>query len=414
MKITVNKIITWMGVSFNFDAHYFTKNTFWVLVGQAIASLAAFITTVVFANYVPKNIVGDYRLIISIYSVLTFFALSGLSAALIRSIVLGQDGALYTALAIKKKYGIIAFLVGAGIALYFWVLGGNAIFGISIFIMSLCLPIIESYSVYAPYLQGKHEFKYSSIYTGIIKLVSSLAVISAAYIVPETIYLIAAFYIAQAIAVYLQYKFLVKRFPPKNNIQDEGMLPYARHTTLAGVFYMLLGQADKFIVYHFFGPISLASYWIASTIPQEAGRVVVTALQVAYPKFVKGDHDIIKHILVKKLTTLTLVLLCASLSYTVLAYPFFYIFFPQYVNEVNKSIVLMFGFAVIPHMFVWQYYTAKRNVKVVYINNIADPVLQVVLYLILIPPFGIWGLVYAIFAKTALMNLLAWHVIKKY
>ena len=74
----------------------------------------------------------------------------------------------------------------------------------------------------------------------------------------------------------------------------------------------------------------------------------------------------------------------------------------------------MFGFAVIPHMFVWQYYTAKRNVKVVYINNIADPVLQVVLYLILIPPFGIWGLVYAIFAKTALMNLLAWHVIKKY
>lgn len=414
MKITVNKTISWLGATFNFDAHYFTKNTFWVLVGQTMASLAAFITTVVLANYVSKNVVGDYRLIISIYSVLTFFSLSGLSSALIGSIVHGQDGSLRVALAIKKKYGVVAFFVGTIIALYFWVLKGNAVFGISIFIMSVCLPIIEAYSVYVPYLQGKHEFKYSSVYTGIAKIVTALAVVFVAYIIPATIYLIAVFYITQTIVVYVQYKYLTKRFPPKNDLQDEGMVSYSKHTTFAGVFNMLLGQADKFIIYHFFGPISLASYWIASTIPQEVGRVVVTVLQVAYPKFVKGDHDAIKHVLSKKLVTLTVVLVTVSLVYTVLAYPFFHIFFPQYIGDVNKSIVLMFGFAIIPHMFVWQYYTAKRNIKVVYINNIVDPVLQVTLFLILIPPFGVWGLVYAVFAKTAFMNLLAWYVLKKY
>lgn len=414
VKITVNKIITWLGVTFNFDAHYFTKNTFWVLVGQAMASLAAFFTTVVLANYVPKNIVGDYRLIISIYSVLAFFALSGLSSALIRSIVHGQDGALHEALLLKRKYSVVAFFVGVSIALYFWVLRGNVVFGISILVMSLCLPVIESYSIYGAYLQGKHEFKHSSIHSGIIKLVSGLGVIITAYIIPETVYLIATFYIMQAVVVYLQYNFLVKKFPPKNNTQDDGMASYSKHTTLAGVSYMLLGQADKFIIYHFFGPISLASYWIASTIPQEVGRVVVTVLQVAYPKFVKGDHDTVKHVLSKKLVTLTIALLLVSLLYTVLAYPFFHIFFPQYIDDVSKSIVLMFGFAIIPHMFVWQYYTAKRNIKVVYASNIGDPILQVILYILLIPFYGVWGLVYAIFAKTAIMNLFAWHVLKKY
>lgn len=414
MKNKLNIFISFLGEKFNFDAHYFAKNTFWVLIGQVIASVSSFIVTVVIANYVSKNVAGDYRLIISFYPILTFFMLSGLSSAFIRSIVKGQDGTLEDALAIKKKYGVIAFLVGACIAFYFGILKENSIFGISILVMSLCLPLIETYSIYLPYLQGKQEFKYSSINSGITKLVSGLAIALIAFIFPETIYLIVGFYGTQVIVVYIQYKMLIKKFPPVNTIKDEDMVPYSKHTTFAGIFYMILGQMDKFTIYHFFGPISLASYWIASTIPQEVGRVLVTTLQVVYPKFVKGEHRDIKHILIKKLKTLTLAMLTISFIYIVLAYPFFQIFFPQYIEEVGKSIVLMFGFAVIPHMFVWQYYTAKRNTKVVYINNAADPILQVALYIILIPPFGVWGLVYAIFAKTLCMNLLAWYVLKKY
>lgn len=414
VKITINRMITRLGEVFHFDAHYFTKNTFWLLFGQAMASLAAFATTVIFANYVPKNIVGDYRLILSVYAVLTFFALSGLSAALIRSIVHEKDGTLRVALATKKRYSILAFLVGLGAVFYFWVLKENAVFGISILVMSVCLPVIEAYSIYSPYLQGKHNFKYSSVHGGIVKIVSGAVVIFVAYISPEVIYLISAFYITQAIVVYFQYKFLTKKFPPRNDIEDEEMVPYSKHTTLAGVFYMILGQADKFIVYHFFGPISLASYWIASTVPQEVSRVLVAVLQVAYPKFVKGDHETMKQLLTKKLMTLTWVLIAVACAYTLLAYPFFHLFFPQYSSDVSKSIVLMFGFAIVPHIFVWQYYTAKKNVAVVYINNIIDPVAQVILYILLIPFFGIWGLVYAILIKTIFMNLLAWYVLRKY
>jgi O-antigen/teichoic acid export membrane protein len=410
----INNIISWAGDTFQFDAHYFAKNTFWLLVGQAMASVASFLVAVVLANFVPKNVVGDFRLITSFYAVLVFFALSGLSSALIRAIVEGKDGALHVALQAKRKYGILALVAGIMLSLYFWVLKGNYVFGVSILVMSMCLLIIEAYSLYLPYLQGKYEFKYSSIQTGIIKVASGIAVIAVSFTVPETIYLVSAFYLIQVVVVYIQFYSLTKKFPPTNTTSDSDMVPYARHMTLAGVFYMLLGQADKLIVYKFFGPISLASYWIASAVPQEVGRVVVTALQVAYPRFVKGEHKDMKEVLAKKLLMLTGVLFVVSLLYALVAYPFFHIFFPQYVSEVSKSILLMFGFVIIPHMFIWQYYTAKRNVAVVYINNTLDPVLQVVLYVALIPFYGVWGIVYATLAKTLIMNVLAFYILKRY
>ncbi len=414
VKKLLNAFISFLGQKFNFDAHYFAKNTFWLLLGQGIASVSMFAVTVVLANNVPKSVLGDYRVIISVYSTLTFFALSGITPALTRSIVNGYDGSLALALATKKKYSLPAFFIGIGISFYFWVVRDNPIFGVSFLIMSLCLPAIEAYALYVPYLQGKHEFKFSSLSTGILRLSSSAAVAIAAYLHPTTIYIVGAFYGAQAVTLFVQYKVLVTKFPPENANEDKDMIPYSRHTTFAGLFYMILGQADKFIMYHFFGSISLASYWIASTIPQEVGKITNAALQVAYPKFVKGDHSTIKPILIKKLVTLTWVFVAISCIYACVAFPFFHIFFPRYIDQVWKSIVLMFGFAVVPHIFVWQYYIAQRNVKVMYISNAVDPILQVALVVAFVPFFGVWGFVYSVVAKTFILNILAWYILRRY
>lgn len=414
MKNKINQAIGALGERFNFDAHYFTKNTFWLLVGQGMMSLAAFVSTVVLANYVSKQGIGDYRLIISIYAIVTFFSLPGIGVALIHSVVNGKDGSLQEAMAIKKSYSLLAFAVSVAIAIYFGIFRQNLLLGIGVFIMGACLPIIETYSLYIAYLQGVHEFKYSSFNTGIVKIISSIAVITAVFVYPIALYLVAAFYISQAIAIYWQYKIFIKKFPPKNNSKDDQMLPYAKHLTYASTISLFFGQADKFILYHFFGPIALAQYWIASTLPQEVSRVISTASQVIYPKFIKGNHEEMKKWLPKKLLQVTVVLLGISMLYAFIAYPFFHIFFPQYIDQVGKSIVLMFASVVVPYTFVWVFYTAKRNVKVTYISNIFDPVLQVVLYIVLIPLYGVWGLVSAIFIKMLIMNIFAWFVLKFY
>jgi O-antigen/teichoic acid export membrane protein len=176
---------------------------------------------------------------------------------------------------------------------------------------------------------------------------------------------------------------------------------------------LLFGQADKFILYHFFGPAALASYWIASTIPQEVGRVISTVGQVAYPKFVKVDTENARRVFPRRFLMSVLILFGISLLYAVVAYPFFSFFFPAYIGEVSKSIVLMFAFAIIPHYFVWGYFSAKGRHKIIYLSNTLEPVLQISLYVALIPLFGIWGLVYSMLIKMVLMNTVAWYVLKK-
>lgn len=413
MKNKINNGITWLGKRFEFDSHYFVKNSLWLLMGQGIMSFSALIATVFLANFVSQQNLGDYRMIIAIYGTLAFFALPGIGVALMRSIANGNDGAMNDAIKIKTKFTLVAILVGAITAFYFGIYRENTYFGLSVLIATLCLPFIETFSLYASFLQGKHDFKHSSFNAGLVKLFSTISVIFASYFYPTVVVLVGAFYISQAAVTFLQYKILLKKFPPQNDKKDEEMLPYAKHITYAGIFGMLFGQADKFILYHFFGPIALAKFWIASTIPQEIGRVLGTVVQVSFPKFAKvGDYNITKKRLFKRFWLLTISLILLSLVYSLIAYPFFSLFFPQYIDGVSKSIVLMFAFAVTPSMLIWQYYTAKRNIKVIYINNMVDPVLQVILYIILIPLFGIWGLVYSIFIKTVIMNLLALYILK--
>ena len=413
MRKNINHIITSLGRRFNFDAHYFVKNTFWLLVGQAIVSFASFLLTVALANHVSKHDLGDYRLVISIYSTITFFALSGLAQALIRSIVIGKEGSLQVALALKKKYSILAGIIGIGFSLYFWYFKNNQIVGISILIAAICLPIIETYSIYNPYLQAKHEFRFSSIHTGIVKFVAALAVIVATYFVPTTIYLVIAFYFTQAIVTYLQYQYLIKKIPPKNNEVDTTVHSYAKHITAASALNLIFGQADKFILYHFFGPVALAQYWIAISLPQEAGRIIGTVAQVAYPRLIKGNHEEDKKKLPKNLLLFSLFSLTISILYSLTAHMFFAFFFPAYVGEATKSIVLMFALTVVPHWFIWQYFTAKGYVKIVYLGNSVEPILQIILYCMLIPFFGVWGLVYSILIKTILMNCFSLYILKR-
>lgn len=412
MRSKINNLITRVGQKFGVDSHYFIKNTFWLLLGQGVISIAAFASTVVLANFVSKNSLGDYRLIVSVYNTLTFFALSGASTALIRSVVKGKEGSLALALSLKKRYGVLSFFVGTMIAVYFGFFKNNPMLGIGFFVMSACLPIIEAYSIYIPYLQAKHEFRYSSMHSGLVKLFAAITIIIVTYYHPTTIYLVAGFYISQALVTFFQYKLLTKQFPPKNNEVDTGMHQYAKHLTTAPFLGLLLSQADKIILYHFFGPIALAQYWIASSIPQEFGRVIGTLAQVVYPKLIEVSSLGHKKSFVKKLLVFTGVLFLISIFYSIIAYPFFSIFFPKYVDQAAMSIVLMFAAAVVPNWFVWQYYMAKGNIKIVYMANTLEPVIQIALYVLLVPFFGVWGLVLAVFFRTLCMNLVSFYVLR--
>ena len=110
----------------------------------------------------------------------------------------------------------------------------------------------------------------------------------------------------------------------------------------------------------------------------------------------------------------TVVLGAICIVYYFCAPYIFQIFLPQYQDADGISIVLMFGFGFIPYYMVWQIFSAKKNVPVLYYISIGEPIMVVVLYLVLIPFYGIWGIAVALVSKTLVMNALAiWYLYRK-
>jgi O-antigen/teichoic acid export membrane protein len=383
------------------------RNSVWMLVGQACISLSAFVLTYVLANFVNKDIVGMYRYLLSLYASISVFALLGMGTALMRSTANGNTVSLSFAVKEKMKYGILAAFGMVGIAAVHAYQSGIDALTITLLGAAIALPCIEAYSLYSPYLQGASRFKESSIYSALARILINGAVIFFAFFYPNLYSITAAYLISTLLISYFFYR-IAKAKVKQEGVVDAEMLPYAKHLTFMGLLSAFVSQLDKFILFWFFGPVSLATYWIASIIPQEFGRIVSTISQTLFPKFVREDETYFLATLKKFFLISFGMLILISVVYFILAPYVFELFFPKYIDIALLSAWLMFAFACVPHLFVWQILSAKKKVGQLYVLSIADPALQVVLYFICIPLLGIPGLVLAQVIKTLVLNIAAY------
>ena len=65
----------------------------------------------------------------------------------------------------------------------------------------------------------------------------------------------------------------------------------------------------------------------------------------------------------------------------------------------------MCAYGFVPYYFVWQIFSAQKDVKIMYVLNTLEPIILVTLYLILVPLYGVWGVIATIFIKNLAFNL---------
>ncbi|MFM2424365.1 MAG: hypothetical protein RLZZ70_756 [Candidatus Parcubacteria bacterium] len=390
-----------------------TSHSIWMLSGQFVVSVSAFLLTYILANFVSKEVVGEYRFVLAAYSTISVFALYGISTALMQSVAAGASGSVFLAFKEKLRFGLVGSLLFTLLALYYLFYTPSESLFWALILCALLLPPLEAYGLYGSYLQGVRSFKLSAVFLSLDRVVTTGAVAISVYFSPTLLPLVATYLIAHCVMVYVLYTISIKHIPP-NNDSDSKMISYAKHVTVMSLFSAVISQLDKYILFFFFGPVPLALYWIASVLPQEVARVVSVISGTFFPRYVTMEQNALMRV-VRKLywvSALILGLVCVAYAFSA---PFIFEFFlPQYTDADGISIVLMFGLGFIPYFLVWQIFSAKKNVPVLYYLSIGEPVLTVLLYIGLIPLFGIWGLVYAICIRTIIMNLLALCVLYKY
>src|SRR3989344_3617190 len=155
--------LQFLGDYFETDAVYVAKSGFWLSLGQIFSSGLAFLLSIFFANYVSKDIYGQYKFVLSITGILGALSLTGMGTIVIQAVARGAEGILKDAVKTTLRWGFIILLFGLGGSVYYF-LNGNNVLGFSMLIAALALPITNSFGLYGGYFSGKKNFKMSTLY----------------------------------------------------------------------------------------------------------------------------------------------------------------------------------------------------------------------------------------------------------
>jgi O-antigen/teichoic acid export membrane protein len=389
----MQRLLNYLQQLLRIDVRSTLRSGSWLSLNYGVQIGVGVITTVALANLLSKESLGTYQYIIAVAGVLSIFTLTGLGTAITRGVALGHEGLLRSSVWLKLKWSIGIVLTSAAVAAYY-LYNGNFELGLAFLIVGACAPFIESFKLYENYLHGKEAFRDTVLLGAWRKPLPLLATVATAWFYPEPLALITAYFLSNAISLALVYFSVIKKYNPPSESHAE-TVTYSKHLSVIRSIGIASSHFDKLLLWHFLGPVAVASFTIAQLAVRYSGVFLNTLSALALPRFSKRDLPTLQRTLPRKVALLTVGMLFAAISYAALAPFFFPILFPQYPESIILSQVLALAFFLIPRSLYTQALSAHRQTKAQYILSIATPITHISLLIILIPMYGLWGAVYA-------------------
>ena len=384
------------------DIHYLARGSFWLGIGRIFGALVAFGLSVLYARYLPKELYGDYRYVLSGLGALGIFALPGVATVITRGVARGFEGTFRrgSLLIFASSFGVM--LGGFGIAVWFF-LHGNAVLGWGFIVAALFMPFAEGLGNWRAYFDGRRMFYEKTLWNIGANLFYGLSMMGAVGIIlmfslypwQSLIVLLGMSVLGHALPNIVAYLFAMRRVP-RGAPSEQGALRYGVYLSFLDVPSTVVMYLDGILLHAFIGPSALAIYSFAIAAPEQMKGLMSAAAITAFPKISQRTDTIearqeIKKTLPAKLLRASLFTALAVAAY-ILAAPFlFHIFLPAYQESVPYSKVFAVSLVFFPFGLFGTALKTEGNLKKVFGYQTAAPVAQIIFLFLLIPSFGLWG-----------------------
>jgi len=391
------------------DMVYLARGGSWLILGRAISMLTGLGIMVAFGHLVSKEVFGAFQYILSIAGILAIFSLPGIDAALIMNIAKGNEKMIIPCFKEKVKWGTIGSLISLFIA--FWYLfQQNFSLGFSFLIVALFLPFINSLLLYLSFWQGKKRFDIQNKYYIFYNLLAAFLLILIIILTKNLILIVFGYFLAFTLAGTIFYKLTIKKI--LDGEEEKETISFGKHLTLMQAAASFSSYIDKIILWKFLGPISVAIYAFAER-PVLNFLSLIPISELALPKLSQRKIKEIKKELFKKFLKLFLVAVLATLVYIFFCPYLYKFFFPAYLDSIQYSQFLSLIIIFSPFALLGTAFFAEMKKKELYTLNIIPPVLKIILLLVLVPLFGIWGVVYSFLGSQIINGALTLYFFKK-
>ena len=377
------------------DNVYLAKGGFWLSLGKFFALGISFLSAIAFANLLNPATYGNYKYVLSLVGMLGIFSLTGISTAISQAVARGLEGSFYAGFKTRLKWALLGSLVALGMAGYYWRQGNNLLI-LPLILTAIFLPLLNASHLYTSFLSGKKIFNAQAQYGILSQVISTGAIIAALFLTKNLFWLIAVYFISNTFLESFFYLLTKFKFRP-NKKEDSQTIPYGKYLTLLDIVSVVGSYLDKILLFSLVGPAQLAIYSFATLPPEQLkGFAEENINSLAFPKLAAKSPEEIKANIMKKVWRLAILAGIMVMGYFLLAPYIYKIFFPQYLNSILYSQIFTLSFIFLPTIFLSNVFEAKMMKKELYTLKLIISPLKIILYLILIPLYGIWGVIAAI------------------
>lgn len=399
------------------DMVYFASGNFWLLGGRFIAIITGMGLSVAFANLLPKETFGTYKYVISLAGILSAFSLTGMGTSVVRSVAQGFDSIIKKSFWTSFKWSLAGTSTLSIIGSIYYFINGNNTLGIALLFIALTYPILGSGGMATSFLHGKKDFKRLTT-LGIPRNILSIFIILIALLISKNVLvIIGTYFISNAIISLSYYLYVLKIYKPDtNNIDKEVEIEnkrYARHLSVMGFFSLVASEIDKLLLWHFAGPVQVAIYSLALTPVNELKNLTENIFPLALPKFANKDISEVKKRIPFRILQMTLIILPIIIIYILLVPFLFKFLFPKYMESIIYTQLLALILILQSKGFIETLFTAHAKVKQKYLTTFVSSLFKIILFVILIPQYGILGIIYSVLLSELLSYAFTIYLFRK-
>jgi O-antigen/teichoic acid export membrane protein len=371
------------------DMYALVKSGFWLNLNFLTSALLSLLFSVIVAHFLSKDVYGTYQYVLSLAGIIGVFSLTGMNSAVTRAVARGNEGAMKQSIPIQLAWGTVSLLIALGTGMYYY-LHGNSELALSLAAIGFLQPIANAANTYAPFLNGRKNFRALYWYDTVSNIIYVVSMALTILYGPHVLYLVFVYFFGTMLVDVGLYLYTLVAYKPNDKTDDETMR-YGAHLSAINILGTIASKIDSVLVFHFLGPVELAIYSFAKIIPTRMGELTKVFGTIAMPNFAARSHSDILATLVRKTLLLALFGAALAVAYSLIAPLFFHIFFPAYEGSVVYSQVFSWSLIAGASNITTAVLLSQKMQKRLYVLNIVNPTVQLVLLFVFLYWMGLWG-----------------------
>lgn len=384
---------------------YYYRNGGMLLLTNVISSIVNFGTVYFLANFIPADVYGSYKYMLSIASLLSITALQGLNQAIMQAATRGDDVYIFAAINKKIRYGMIGALAGILISgYYFW--QGNLVLGSASFVVALGTPFYTTYTTYRAYLNGKKQYRTiaSSVLWYSLGFFTILALTTV--FTDNLIVLLVSYFSSTTALNYLLYRYTTRHLSSHETGGDTSAHHhYGMHMTFIQGIDAAAGALHGIVLWHTLTPVALPVYYLAIAPIEQIRPIFRVAEELLLPRISEGSWRTGSlPVFIRRIAPFALLIIAATVLYIAIAPILFYVLFPNYLDAIwySQLFALTMVFTAL-NTVLMTILKARTDITALHFSNYLSVTWDIICSIPAIVLFGILGLIISVILKKIVL-----------